>query len=286
MAAQRPGLGLAQVMRELLNFFIRNSKWFVFAAYFAASLFLLIRSNPFADNIYLTSANAVASSVYNFSDGVTGYLNLKSENADLNRRNADLLREIEVLKAQNVALGELLMTDSIAMPDILSPYDFVVATVIKNSVMHPNNYITINKGSDDGVMPEMGVIDANGVVGVVGQAGHKYSRLISLLNPNFRLSCKIKDNDSFGSLVWNGKDPRYATLEELPRHTEYNVGDTVVTSGYSSVFPAGIPVGIVEGSAGTTDADNMFALHIRLLTDFSKLKNVQIIVNYVAEDDF
>lgn len=270
-------------MRDLLNYFIRNSKWFVFAIYFVASLVLLIRSNPFAGNVYLSSANTVTGTIYDMADRVTGYMNLRETNEELNRRNAELIEELERLKLQNIALQEAVIADTIILPPAMKPYEFKVARVVKNSVMNPKNYITINKGASDGVSTEMGVIDANGVVGIVGTVGSNYSRVISLLNPDFRLSCKIKNNDSFGSLVWDGKDPRYAILEELPRHTEFSDGDTIVTSGYSSVFPAGIPVGIIAGRENTVN-DNMLNLKVKLFTDFSTLKNVQVIANYISDE--
>jgi rod shape-determining protein MreC len=121
------------------------------------------------------------------------------------------------------------------------------------------------------------------VVGIVNVVTDHHARVISLLNPNFRLSCKIKGNESFGSLVWDGKDPRFAVLEELPRHTKYQKGDTVITSGYSAVFPEGIPVGVVvNGNSGRNE--NFFALKVRLLSDFSTLNNVQVVVNNNAEE--
>lgn len=270
-------------MRDLLNYFIRNSKWFVFAIYFVASLILLIRTNPFAQNVYMTSANAVSGSLYNLADRVGGYMHLKETNEELNERNAKLLAELELLRMQNLALQEAVISDTIILPESLKPYDFKTAHVVKNSVFRPKNFITINKGTKDGIGSEMGVIDANGVVGVVGTAGNNYSRVISLLNPDFRLSCKIKGNDSFGSLIWDGKDARYAVLEELPRHIEYNDGDTIVTSGYSSVFPGGIPVGIIEGQENSANS-NMLNVRVRLFTDFTRLQNVQVIVNYISDE--
>lgn len=270
-------------MRDLLNYFIRNSKWFVFAIYFVVSLILLVSSNPFAKNVYLTSANAVTGTIYDVVDRVTGYMHLRETNEELNERNGRLLEEVEQLKMENLTLREVIITDTITLPPSIKPYEFITAHVVKNSVLRPNNFITINKGTKDGVTAEMGVIDAKGVVGVVGTAGNGYSRIISLLNPDFRLSCKIKDNESFGSLVWDGKDPRYAVLEELPRHIEFNVGDTIVTSGYSSLFPAGLPVGVIEDRANTVN-DNMLNVRVRLFTDFSRLQNVQVIVNYISDE--
>ncbi len=270
-------------MRELLNFFIRNSKWFVFTAYMVVSAILLVNSNPIHRSVYTTSANAVSGTIYGWSSSITSYFNLRENNEDLNRRNAVLQAEVASLLMKVDLLQEKLMADSIVLPDTLRPYEFIVAHVVKNSVMKPHNYITINKGSADGIRPEMGVIDQNGVVGVVNVVGEHHSRVMSLLNPHFRLSCKIKGNDSFGSMVWDGKDPRYALLEELPRHTVFHSGDTVMTSGYSDVFPPGIPVGIIESNSNAGN-ENFFTLKIRLLTDFSTLDNVQVVVNYVAEE--
>lgn len=270
-------------MREILNFFIRNAKWFVFAIYAVASVLLLVNSNPSHHNLYLTSANTVSSNVYGWFDNVNGYLNLRSNNDDLNRRNAELQSEVASLKAQLLTLQEKLALDSLDVPGPLKPYDFIVAHVLKNSVMDTYNYITINRGADAGIKPEMGVIDQNGVVGVVNVVGPNSSRIISLLNPHFRLSCKIQGNESFGSLVWDTEDPRYAVLEELPRHTVFHNGDTVVTSGYSAVFPPGIPVGIVESDINSV-SENLFSLKVKLLTDFSTLDNVQVVVNYMADE--
>lgn len=270
-------------MRELLNFFIRNSKWLVFALYVTISSILLFHNNPYQQHIYLTSAGAVSSAIYNLSSNVTSYFNLRENNEDLNRRNAALQLEVLNLQERLMRLEEETATKSPALNDSNNHYRLVTAHVINNSVIHPNNYITINRGSDDGIAPEMGVIDQNGVVGVVNVVGKHNSRIISLLNPHFRLSCKLKNNDSFGSLVWDGVDSRYALLEELPRHTVYHKGDTVVTSGYSTVFPPGIPVGIVESNDDKHN-QNFFTLKVRLMSDFAKLNNVQVVINHHAEE--
>ncbi len=273
-------------MRELLNFFIRNSKWFVFAFYLVLAGWLLFQHNPYQHHVYLTSAGKVSASIYDVAGNVTSYFNLKENNEDLNRRNADLQLEVIALREQVQRLNEKRAeekSDTLAPFQALRHYQFIVAHVVNNSVMLARNYITINKGQLDGVKPEMGVIDQNGVVGIVNVVSDHHARVISLLNPNFRLSCKIKGNESFGSLVWDGKDPHYAVLEELPRHTKYHTGDTVITSGYSAVFPEDIPVGVVV-SDNKGRNENFFALKVRLLSDFTTLNNVQVVVNnYSAE---
>lgn len=273
-------------MRELFNFFIRNSKWFVFAFYVVMAAILLFSRNPYQHHVYMTSAGKVASTVYDVAGNVTSYFNLRENNDDLNRRNADLQLEVIALREQVQHLNERRAeehADTLAPFAALRHYQFIVAHVINNSVMRSHNYVTINKGSADGVKSEMGVIDQNGVVGIVNVVTEHHARVISLLNPNFRLSCKIKGNESFGSLVWDGNDPRVAVLEELPRHTKYQKGDTVITSGYSAVFPEGIPVGVVM-SDNSGRNQNFFALKVRLLSDFSTLNNVQVVVNNNADE--
>jgi rod shape-determining protein MreC len=273
-------------VRELLNFFIRNSKWFVFIFFVVMASLMLFTYNPYQHHVYLTSAGEVSASVYDIAGNVTSYFNLRENNEDLNRRNADLQSEVLALRERVQLLAEKqaeTAADTLAPFDALRHYHFIVAHVVNNSVMRARNYITINKGSLDGVTPEMGVIDQNGVVGIVNVVTEHHARVISLLNPNFRLSCKIKGNESFGSLVWDGNDPRYVVLEELPRHTKYQKGDTVITSGYSAVFPEGIPVGVVVSNNKGRN-ENFFALKVRLLSDFSTLNNVQVVLNNASEE--
>ena len=270
-------------MRELFDFFIRNSKWFVYVLFVVASCMLLFQGNPYQHHIYLTSANAVSSAVYETANNVTSYFNLRDINEDLNRRNAALEKEVINLREKLQQYSEKEFSDTLVPDAGTDHFDFIVAHVINNSISKPYNYLTIDKGSDDGVKAELGVIDQNGVVGIVSVTGRKNARVISLLNPNLRLSCKIKNSDHFGSLVWDGNDPTTALLEELPRHTVYNPGDTIVTSGYSAVFPPGLPVGIILDD-NRDHNENFFTLKIRLFADFTALGNVQIVTNNYGEE--
>ncbi len=266
-------------MRDLINFIIRFSSWLVFAFYVTLSCIMLFNHNPYQRHVLLTSANSISSSIYGMANSVTSYFNLRSINEDLQMRNASLETEVISLRKQvdNYRL-QAEYNDSSKIVKPLQQYNFIIAHVINNSISRPYNYITIEKGSEDGLRPEMGVVDHSGVVGVVNVVGKHYSRVISLLNPDFRLSCKIKGSDVFGSLVWDGKNSEEALLEELPKHTVYNTGDTIITSGYSAMFPEGIPVGTVIKSASADD-DNFFTLRIKLMTDFSQLSTVRIIDN-------
>lgn len=267
-------------MRNLIDFFVRNSAWFVFIFYMILSSILLFNNNPYQQSVYLTSANIVVSSIYDKINSVTSYFYLRDINEDLQKRNAAL--ELEVLALREIVKDYKAQSmDSIQSPQ--SQYDYILSRVISNSISLQHNYITINKGTEDGVVSEMGVVDQNGVVGIVNVMGKKSSRVISLLNPNLRLSCKVKGSDYFGSLVWDGKSPNYAILEEMPRHVEFEKGDTIVTSGYSAVFPEGLNVGVIENQL-TSGGDNFYSLRVRLLSDFSHLSTVRLIKNNMKEE--
>lgn len=231
----------------------------------------------------MTSAGKLASTVYEEANAFTSYFHLRDINEDLQRRNASLEAEVIGLRHQLRSYRESSYADSMTVTEVLNPYSFIIAHVINNSITRPYNYITIEKGELDGIKPEMGVVDQNGVVGVVNIVAPHSSRIISLLNPNFRLSCRVKGSDSFGSLVWDGRTYEEAVLEELPKHTVFKQGDTIVTSGYSAVFPEGIPVGTVIGKARDAN-DNFFTLRVKLLTDFSQLSTVRIISNALKEE--
>ena len=265
-------------MRGLIDFFVRHSGWAVFLLFATLSCVMLFRGNP-----YMTSAGAVASAVYRTSNSVTGYFHLRGINEDLQQRTAQLEMELIDLRRQLRAAGEKIYGDSVPVDSALRQYRFIMAHVINNSIARSNNFITIDRGESDGVRPEMGVVDQNGVVGIVNVTGPHTARLISVLNSDLRLSCKVKGSDAFGSLVWDGKSPRRALLEEMPRHVEFALGDTVITSGYSVVFPEGIPVGRVVGHKRDDD-DNFYSLSVELFTDFATLSTVRVIENFSKDE--
>ena len=271
-------------MNNILAFFLRRLSWILFFGLSGISLWMLVDNNPYQRHIYLTSANRVSSVVYGGVGEIRSYFNLKSINSDLQQRNALLEMEVINLKRQITDYKTLLLPDSIARPDsIAQNYEYHFANVINNSVTHPKNFITIDKGRLDGISPEMGVVDQNGVVGIVANVSDHASRVLSLLNSDLRLSCKVKNTDFFGSLVWHGGSPHCATLEEMPRHVKFAKGDTIVTSGYSAVFPPGLIVGTIEDNQKSTD-NNFLSLKIKLTTDFTRLSTVRAIKSKLAEE--
>ncbi|MBO5244216.1 MAG: rod shape-determining protein MreC [Muribaculaceae bacterium] len=263
-------------MRNLINFLIRFSSWILFMVFVTISCVLLFQNNPYQHSIYLSSANALSTSLYNGAHSVTSYFSLRDINEDLTRRNAQLESQVLALKSQIARYKIAEYAATVPVDTSLARYNFIIAHVINNSVHRPHNYITLDTGSLDGIAEEMGVVNENGVVGIVNKVGPHSARVISVLNNYLRVSAKVKASEQVGSLVWDGKNPSEAILEELPRHATFKVGDTVVTNGYSTVFPEGVPVGIVTKPLKDYD-ENFFALRVRLFTDFSTLNTVRVV---------
>ena len=263
-------------MRNLLNFLLKYNYWFLFILLEEICFVLLFRFNNYQQSVYFTSANVVTGKVYEVSGSVSSYFHLKSVNEDLLDRN--MLLEQQITNLEN-ALRER-QVDSVVVNSIRNldnkDYQIFKAHVIRNSLNQADNYITLDKGSSSGIRPEMGVVDGNGVVGIVYKTSPNYSLVISVLNSKSSISCKIVGSEYFGYLKWEHGDSRYAYLKDLPRHAEFNLGDTVVTSGYSTVFPAGVMVGTVDDMSDSNDGLS-YLLKIKLATDFGKLSDVRVI---------
>ena len=266
-------------MRALFNFLVKHNDWFLFLLLEGISLVLLVRFNNYQSATFFTSAGSMAGSVYSMFMDANRYFHLKTENDGLLAQNVALTRELSQLKEQLTELrnSETLLNDSL-VKSIDSGYKFLTANIINNSLNSVNNFITLNKGSDDGVRPEMGVFNSDGIVGVVYLTSKNRSIVIPLLNSKSSISCRVKGSESFCSLSWDGGDTRYSNLIDLPRYAQFEKGDTVVTSGFSSIFPGDLPVGTVERIEDS--ADGMFyTVRVKLFVDFSRLTSVFIVGN-------
>lgn len=269
-------------MRNLLNFLIRYSGWFVFALYVLLSLVLLVQDNVYRQSVYLTSANSVTGAVYGSWSNVTGYFHLKGINERLQASNAELQNEVLNLRHE---LSEMhaLCGDSVSAAVYRDRFGYVDAAVINNSTRHPRNYFTINRGRLDGITRGMGVVDQNGIVGIVNVVGDHMARVISVLNEAQIFSVKLKGTEFPGSLIWKGGDPSIAYVEEIPRHARFAAGDTIVSSGFSTSFPGGIPVGVVMNRVRGID-DSYFTLKVRLTSDFKALGSVRVIKDIYKQE--
>jgi rod shape-determining protein MreC len=232
----------------------------------------------------MSTANEVTARLLKGRDKVTRYFGLAEKNHVLSEQNAQLQQrivELEMLNAQ-YHLDSLAKTETIQRI-YRTGYHITPAQVIDKSVNKTDNYFTLDRGTSDGVAPDMGVMGVDGVVGVVFKCTEHYSLVMTLLNSNNSISCKVSGNNDIGYLQWQGGDPRYATLHDLPRYSNVTVGDTIVTSGNSSFFPEGIMVGTVEEKHHTTDGLYM-NLKVLLSTQFVNLEHVFVVSKMDAEE--
>lgn len=270
-------------MRNLLDFFLKYNYWFLFVLLEVISFVLLFRFNGYQGSVFFTSANLVSGAMHDAANNVTGYFHLKTINDELVQRNVELELQLESLRKTLVEATEDSTGIEQMKQDALADYDLLKAEVINNSVKHADNYITLNKGKADGVRSEMGVVTGSGVVGIVYLTSAHYSIVIPVLNSKSNISCKIRRSDYFGVLQWDGGSSQYAYVKDMPRHSQFSLGDTIVTSGHSAVFPSGIPVGTVDDIADSHDGLS-YLLRVKLFTDFARLNDVRIIAHKGQEE--
>lgn len=252
-------------MRSLLDYLVKYSYVFLFILLEILSLVLLFGFNDRQKLAFVTSANSVSGSIYELFSNVDVYFNLRRENTLLVEENARLRSMLyELTDSQTVDSARNMSRDGV-----------IAARVIDNSVRKDDNYMTVNKGSNDGVGKGMGVYNSTGVIGVIMASSKSYSVVMPILNGNTSISSKIKGTDNFGFLEWSGGDPYTAQLKDVPYHSNVEVGDTVVTTGFSSVFPENITIGTV---ADVQRLSNGYTLKIlvSLAVDMSDLGWVYI----------
>lgn len=266
---------------EILTDRIRTwGHWIVFLLLEVASLVLLFRYNPYQGSVWFTQANAVTGQVMEWESQVLSYIHLGEENRQLTELNLDLQSEVDVLRHRLAELEHDSSATERAIASQLVGMERIPAQVVNNSVRDKDNLITINRGYDDGVRNEMGVVCGTGIVGIVCQTGRHYATVLPVLNSRSNISCRLKRTEYFGYLKWTGGNPLRAYIDDIPRHARIKEGETVETSGFSSVFPAGIFVGKVKRILNSDDGLS-YKLEVRLSTDFARLREVAVIKNKI-----
>lgn len=264
-------------MHNLLEFLQRHSHWLLFVVLEVVSLVLLFQHNSYQNSVWFSSANYVAGTVYQYSSAVKSLFHLKEVNSDLALRNYYLERQVTQLRRLYADQTKHISDREKQELDSLSQYQLIPAKVINNELDSPDNLMTIDRGTSDGIETGMGVACGQGIVGVVYLTSSHYSVIIPILNSHSsRISCAIRGQGYFGVLRWEGGDARYAYLENIPRHARFKRGDWVETNGYSSIFPAGVLVGRVEKAFNSSDGLS-YRLKIRLSTDFGNIRDVVVI---------
>ena len=265
-------------MHNLTEFLAKHNHWFVFLVLEVVSMVLLFRYNSYQGSVWFSSANAVTGKVYEWDSAVESFFSLSGVNSQLTQRNAFLEQQVRML---DDSIARLTRSQEVAVTRLSSMVPFqgcrlILAKVVANMVNRYDNLITIDKGSADGVKRDMGVVCGMGVVGIVYLVSEHYSIVIPALNSHSNISCTIQRRGYFGYLRWRGGSSQLAYLEDVPRHAHFKLGDNVVTSGYSSVFPPGVMVGKVLHVFNSADGLS-YRVQVKLSTDFARLRDVCLV---------
>jgi len=259
-------------MERLLKFIYEYRAFFTFLFLELTCAWLIIENNRFQSSTYFNSSNRMAASVLGFSQGVREYFSLRTINRDLAEENAILRTALEQ-RNQRIFADQI---PELKDPLIRNRFEYIDAKVVSNSTQFYKNYITVDKGELDGIKPGMAAISPLGAVGKVKSVSDHFSVLISLLHTDQMVSCIVKQKDYFGTAQWDGADMRFTNLRYIPRHANPSVGDTVVTSGYNSIFPKGVLVGVIH-SATLNEESPFWNIQVALAQDFSKLSFVELV---------
>ena len=254
-------------MRNFINFFIEKIDKIVFLVLIIISFSLIIDRNFFQNSKFNFFTNTIISAVNNQTKQIKNYLSLKSDNTRLKSENL-------ALKIQLSSVGKNLNTAYKS-----KNYNYNVAEIISNSIKHSRNYLIINKGSNDSVKLDDGLITNNGIIGIINKVSPKYSTAISILNTDIKINSKIKRTNHFGSLQWNGKDHKIMTLYDIPKSANIKINDSIVSGGMSLIFQKDIPIGKVK-NIELREESNYYVINVELFEDLSSLSSVYIISNF------
>lgn len=258
-------------MDRIIAFFRKYISIFVFIILEIVSLLLVVKKNELQQSVIFRYSTNIVAKCYYVISSVESYFYLDEVNEHLVAENNQLRSQVDELKNQ----VDLLTADSVALPQVLSDVNYISAKIVYNSVYRTQNYIIINKGADQGVEPDMGVIAPQGVVGVVVRVSKNYSVVLPIINPDQRISVKIKSNQQLGMLVWDGTNPKFSQMEEIPSHVNPVVGDTIVTSGFSAIFPDGLVIGVIDRAVNEEHAP-FCKVNVKLAVDFQSLSYVTV----------
>jgi rod shape-determining protein MreC len=259
-------------MQQIINYIIKNSTRLLFLLFLGISLFLTIQSHSFHRSTAISSANALTGNMYEKLNSFNEYLNLKHENEILAKENA-LLKNIIFNKVDTV-----LTSISFSNDTILKNFNVIQSKVIKNLFNRPDNYLTINSGSKQGVKPFMGVVNSSGLIGVVDVVTENFATVISVLNTKSEINAKLKNSNHFGTLKWNAKNAGFVQLLDVPRLAKVRKGDTIVSGAQSSIFPEGVLIGTIE-KLYTDNKTNYFTIDVKLFNDMTNIGHVYVIEN-------
>ena len=264
-------------MGEFANRILKHIHWGVFLVLEALSGLLLFRFNTYQGSVWFTQANSAAAVVMEWEERLLSYMHLARQNEYLTRQNVVLQYNMSVMRREVDSLRHEPSPTEREEAQLTSDLHLIPARVVANSINRKDNYLTINVGRSDGVRPEMGVVSGTGVVGIVSKVTEHYALVMSVLNSQSSISCRLRGTGYFGYLKWNGGNPLHASMDDVPRHAQIHKGEIVETSGFSNIFPPGLFVGRVAQVHNSPDG-MAYRLEVQMGTDLSCLRDVCVVM--------
>ncbi|MCE9540245.1 MAG: rod shape-determining protein MreC [Bacteroidetes bacterium] len=265
-------------MRNLITFIWKHYFFFLFLSIEVLCIYLIVQNNYFQKASFVNSSNLLSANILKTSADVEEYFFLKGENEKLAKENAEL-------RSRSLVSFSLLENNQYFVNDTAfrQKYSYISSKVVNNSTNRRNNYLTLDKGSKQGIKNNMAVITSTGVVGQIKDVSENFCTVMSLLNSKTTISSKIKKDGSYGPLTWEGESFAFATLHDIPTHVKLTKGDTIVTSAYSLTFPENILIGTVE-SFERKSGEYFYTVNVKLSTEFKKLSHVYIVTNMMKKE--
>ena len=259
-------------MKEIIKLILKYHFTIIFILLEIVSFSLIIRHNEYQRAIFSESASTLFGNISSTITSIKEYCRLKEMNESLANENILLKNRLEKYEfLRDTIIHGTVVQDSIPV------YEYIGAKQVNATYNRTKNYITLNRGRKNGLQKEMAVCTPEGIVGLIQDLSDHFAVVIPLINVDSRISAKIKKNNYYGSLQWDGNDYAYSYLNDIPYHVEVNAGDTIVTSGLSKIFPEGIVVGYVESVDKETA--NFLKIKVKLAVDFKRINHVYVILN-------
>jgi rod shape-determining protein MreC len=298
-------------MRSLLLFIGKYHAFFLFLLLEAVSITIIVQHNWFQQSHFANTSNQVVGTGFAARSWLLEYFSLRSENKRLSEENARLKTLVEGTEEMNPRFNydttnirfegltyivkdtikrkyktndTLPERDTIYIRERRPKFEFEAARVVNSTTNNDENYLTINKGSAQGIIQDMAVISNHGLVGLVSNVSLNFASIIPIIHLKFAISAKIKVNDYPGTVVWQGGDPHFATMKYVPKHAAafIQIGDTVITRG-SLLFPENIPIGTIHSST-SKDGDNYANITVLISTDYTTINHVYVMRNKLQNE--
>lgn len=260
-------------MHQIISFLIRYKVFLLFFVLQIIAFSLTIQSHSYHRSKFINSSNAVSGFIYENFNVIGNLRNLKKQNHELASENAKLKNLLNI-KTDTTATQKMRVIDSIVYHQ---NYSYIEGVITHNVYHKSNNVLTLNKGKNDGITNDLGVINSKGIIGIVSNSTNNYASIMSILNESSKINARLKKNNHFGTLSWNGKDYKTIQFEDLPRQSNLKIGDTVITDGKSIIFPEGILIGKIKDFKLSNF--NYESVNVELFNDMSAIKHVNIVLN-------